>query len=278
MSSRSELQWVAREVDEDCLEETKTFLASLISFEKAILGCCGHVTPPLSHVSLNAARTLPDELQSFLEYTSQLVEITATPFELFQRASFAFEWMLFSTEEDARSIRRSIFELVGQASASLDSPLKIESTESPIYETRLLFSCPDGPVIAKLKEDQLIEAIYNKPALHTRLGFDFCWALDIALAKEGPEAVVESLYSVMGNQNQTGQLTNENLVLRTKVDWALPQSVSAIPQFIEAAAKRHLKTHRAPIMSYGNKNSHPQVASQVIRRLQRDEGRLPIFN
>ena len=54
----------------------------------------------------------------------------------------------------------------------------------------------------------------------------------VALAKGGPETIVESLYSVMGSQHMDGGQSNSTLVHRTKVDWSV-LSVVAVPELNE---------------------------------------------
>ena len=49
-----------------------------------------------------------------------------------------------------------------------------------------------------------------------------CALVDIALSKGGPEAIAESFYNSMQNQQQSGGQKNETLARRTKLNWRLP--------------------------------------------------------
>ena len=50
--------------------------------------------------------------------------------------------------------------------------------------------------------------------IYSLIGPEGCVAVDISLGKGGTEAVVESVYSAMGSQNQLGPISNETLTLR----------------------------------------------------------------
>ncbi len=64
------------------------------------------------------------------------------------------------------------------------------------------------PIKVKLNEEEIDEVLYNT------IGVGACVAIDIALAKGGTEAVVESYYSVMKSQQKSGNQLNETLALR----------------------------------------------------------------
>ena len=61
----------------------------------------------------------------------------------------------------------------------------------------------------------LIKLCY--PQVYKKAGKELCTAIDVAVAKGGCEAVVESFYSVMGTQRK-GNASNEVLELRSLVD------------------------------------------------------------
>ena len=100
-------------------------------------------------------------------------------------------------------------------------------------------------------------------------------AIDVAFAKGGSEAIVESLYSTMANQYMIGGQENQTLVNRTKVDWNLPPSVSAIPSTIKKIACKHLETHSMPILAMSSSKTSGNI---VLRRLKTNKGRCQIFD
>ena len=68
--------------------------------------------------------------------------------------------------------------------------------------------------IAELNETEVYRSIYTDEHLFTAIGIEGCVSIDIALAKGGTEAVVESYYSVMNSQKKSGGQQNETLALR----------------------------------------------------------------
>ena len=70
------------------------------------------------------------------------------------------------------------------------------------------------PVLAELDEKAVYHSIYCDERLFHAIGIEGCVAIDIALAKGGTEAVVESFYSVMKSQQCTGGQSNDTLALR----------------------------------------------------------------
>jgi hypothetical protein len=70
------------------------------------------------------------------------------------------------------------------------------------------------PIKAKLNEEAVYKSIYTDETLYNAIGVEGCVAIDIALAKGGTEAVVESYYSVMTSQQKSGNQLNETLALR----------------------------------------------------------------
>ena len=70
------------------------------------------------------------------------------------------------------------------------------------------------PIKAKLNEEAVYKSVYTDEALYNAVGVEGCVAIDIALAKGGTEAVVESYYSVMTSQQKSGNQLNETLALR----------------------------------------------------------------
>ena len=73
------------------------------------------------------------------------------------------------------------------------------------------------PIKVKLNEEAVYKSIYTDETLYNAIGVQGCLAIDIALAKGGTEAVVESYYSVMTSQQKSDNQLNETLALRYKV-------------------------------------------------------------
>jgi hypothetical protein len=111
--------------------------------------------------------------------------------------------------------------------------------------------------------------MYLNSDIYTKIRKPFCLAFDIALAKGGCEAIVESLYSVMNAQIQHGGQSNDVLVNRTKVDWHCPLSSLGVMDFITDAAKLHQSKHSVPYtrLNYG--------VSAIVKRLKTEKGRIP---
>ena len=73
------------------------------------------------------------------------------------------------------------------------------------------------PIKAKLNEEAVYKNIYTDKTLYNAIGVEGCVAIDIALAKGGTDAVVESYYSVMTSQQKSGNQLNETLALRYSI-------------------------------------------------------------
>ena len=72
----------------------------------------------------------------------------------------------------------------------------------------------EKPIHAELNEPAVYESIYCDEEIYSAIGIEGSIAIDIALAKGGTEAVVESFYSVMKSQQSIGNQTNDTLALR----------------------------------------------------------------
>lgn len=70
------------------------------------------------------------------------------------------------------------------------------------------------PIIASLDEDAVLKSVFTDETLYNAIGLEACACLDIALAKGGTEAIVESYYSVMKSQTMSGGQHNDTLGLR----------------------------------------------------------------
>ena len=70
-------------------------------------------------------------------------------------------------------------------------------------------------------------SLYTDESVYSKLGKEICLVIDIALAKGGSEAIVESFYSLRKCHKKAGGQNNETLSLRTKLDWSLPGPLQA---------------------------------------------------
>jgi hypothetical protein len=62
----------------------------------------------------------------------------------------------------------------------------------------------------QLNKEAAYASIYNDENVYSELGKELCLVIDIALAKGGPESIVESFYSVMRCHNKSGSQNNEH--------------------------------------------------------------------
>ena len=69
-------------------------------------------------------------------------------------------------------------------------------------------------VIAVLDEAKVLESVYTNSEVYSRIGKEMCIVIDIAMAKGGTEAIIESFYSSMASQAMHGGQSNETLALR----------------------------------------------------------------
>ncbi len=133
--------------------------------------------------------------------------------------------------------------------------------------------------IVKLNEDGVYKSLYTDEAVYSICGKEVCLVIDIALAKGGPESIVESYYSTMKSQQQPGGQSNETLSLRTKLDWCLPnvlqgerivEEVASL--YVNGDKKKGLKKHRIPVLC-----DRPAVGdtSKVIKRIKETDVQMP---
>ena len=73
----------------------------------------------------------------------------------------------------------------------------------------------EKPFHASLNEDAVYKSIFTDRMLYEAIGMQACICVDIALAKGGTEAVVESYYSVISSDKMSGGQNNETLALRS---------------------------------------------------------------
>lgn len=135
--------------------------------------------------------------------------------------------------------------------------------------------------IVTLNEEAVYRSMYMDEEIYSLCGKELCLIVDIALAKGGPESVVESYYSTMKSQQQPGGQSNNTLSLRTKLDWCLPNVLQGERMIKEVASlyikgneKKGLKKHRMPVLC-----DRPAIGntSKVMKRIEKSDTRMPFL-
>lgn len=184
--------------------------------------------------------------------------------------------MMWSDSKEAAAIRARVLHPTDDkdeiSKKSLPRPSKVDfQGKGFLLEVILVFGDEEQVSETKLSFDEVefTELLYTDPLLYERFGREFCVCYDFALAKGGPESVVESVYSVMNNQKQFGGQKNETLVQRTKIDWTCPVAPLGIQDFIDEATSIYTVQHATP---YAASNFG---VSKVFKRLELDTGKIP---
>ena len=134
--------------------------------------------------------------------------------------------------------------------------------------------------LTKFDEVAAFSSMYTNEDIFQRLGREMCIVIDIAIAMSGSEAVVESLYSVMGTQTKPGGQDNDTLVARTVVDWCFPnptqceETIKEIENlYIKEDKEFALSRHQIPVFvdSRGRAISKYTHGSKVLDRLCRKD-------
>ena len=68
--------------------------------------------------------------------------------------------------------------------------------------------------LVMLDEEAVYHSLYCAETVFEKIGQEMMIAMDVALAKGGTEAVVESFYSTMSSQSMPGGQSNDTLALR----------------------------------------------------------------
>ena len=110
---------------------------------------------------------------------------------------------------------------------------------------------------------------------YTAAGQELCTCIDVALAKGGCEAVVESFYSVMGSQQTGPNMANETLQDRSIIDWCyLPVSrcshtvTEVVRLYSVGNAEINLPAHRAGHHTDLRMRSQFAETSKVMQKLK----------
>ena len=165
----------------------------------------------------------------------------------------------------------------------LKSFQKAESTEFTLSEVYSIVLDNGDRETVVLQEQELISALYTDPQFYSSVGQEFCIIFDVLYAKTGTEAVVESFYGVVRNQEMDGGQSIKVLGQRAKVDWCFPPLLSC-EKAIDEMAKLYLsgnkilgvKRHHVPVYR-NNKSLRSNDLSKVLTRIKDSKTGLPFL-
>lgn len=130
--------------------------------------------------------------------------------------------------------------------------------------------------VFKLNELCFYEFFYSNKDVYEINKPPTCVLLDVDLAKCGPEAIAESFYNSMRNQQQSGGQANVSLARRTKVNWCLP-SISLSEDIISNGVSLYLKGDKH-IKPHGVVTFvHQYDLLKFVDRVNSEEGRWPFL-
>ena len=282
------VNWVDRSPD-DCLEELVKFceamlrnmderLKQCVSPAAHSLGACLYIPLFLQHMQgesdrMSAAQKVDLDAQGklqfreFFEYVCTLPhikdivlsddqvmflpELASTVYGKFKEAVFCVVW------KNLGNLRSSWFPPVNSMSnrhCDLEiSSFHIEHCPHEL-DDQYHFKYGNQVCVARFDEQRAFSTMYSSDELSECLGKEMCTVLDIANAMSGSEAVVESFYSVMKTQIQSGGQNNATLVERTIVDWSFPHPFQCEETIKEVAAlylngdkEYGLSRHQVPV-------------------------------
>ena len=132
----------------------------------------------------------------------------------------------------------------------------------------------------RLQEQRVYQSFYSNKEIYDIAKPPSCALLDIVLAKGGPEAIAESFYNSMRNQQQSGGQLNETLERRAKVNWCLP-SLRHCDEIIKEAVALYLRGDDVirPHMknTFFSGRAKEYFVSKVVDRIDADCGRCPFL-
>ena len=179
------------------------------------------------------------------------------------------EWFNFVNDRDKEEVIPS------------DMLVEIRPKDSVELQSMYVLQFSSGKSCAvKLNESCFYESFYSNKDLYEIAKPPTCVLLDIALAKGRPEAIAESFYNSMRNQQQSGGQANVSLVRRTKVNWCLP-SISLCENIIKESVSlylkgdKHIKPHR--VLAFFSSRANQYDVSKVVDRVNTEEGRCPFL-
>ncbi len=119
-----------------------------------------------------------------------------------------------------------------------------------------------------LHKQSVCKSFYSNEEIYSIAKQPTCVIHDIVLAKGGPESIVESYYSAMRYQQQTGGQADETLTQRTKLSWCLP-SLKECDAIIAESVKLYHKgdgQFRANRSKFFSERAHNYNVSKVVDR------------
>lgn len=171
----------------------------------------------------------------------------------------------------------------GNVVSDMDSADLIEFcvAESTGLDSFFTMAFSDGKLQrVRLHEERVYQSFYSNKEVYNIAKPPSCALLDIVLAKGGPEAIAESFYNSMRNQQQSGGQSNETLARRTKVNWCLP-SLKHCDEIIKEGVTLYL---RGDDVIRPHKHNHffsdrakEYFVSKVVDRLHAETGRCPFL-
>ena len=82
-------------------------------------------------------------------------------------------------------------------------------------------------IVAEFCEEAFIFCLYEDKEVQDKVGQEFLVIFDIFYAKAGTEAIAESFFRVVDTHIQSGPVNVDNLTLRAKIDWSMPNHLQA---------------------------------------------------
>lgn len=135
--------------------------------------------------------------------------------------------------------------------------------------------------IGILDQSEVYKSFYSNNFVVSTAGKEGCTIIDVALSKGGPEAIAESFYNCMRNQQQHGGQSNWVLTTRAKIAWCLP-SIDRCDRLIKDAVEIYIngdekiKPHRENMFFTSSRHNSYKV-SKVVDRINADCGRCPFL-
>lgn len=172
----------------------------------------------------------------------------------------------------------SLVELELRKDAFIKVFLKAESTEFTLSETYSVILDDERVVTVVLQEQVIINALYTDPKFYTSIGQEFCIIFDIMYAKTGSEAVVESFYGMVRNQEMDGGQSIKVLGSRAKVDWCFPPVLDCARAlddmaklYLSGDKKLGVKRHLVPVYKNTKSFKSSHDLSKVLTRIQKSQ-------
>lgn len=129
-------------------------------------------------------------------------------------------------------------------------------------------SCKDELQV-RINEEAIIKSMYTDSILSEAIGCQYMIAFDIALAKGGPEAIVESYYSCMDAQKMKGGQTTDSLSTRSIIVWCMPNAMQN-ERAVQEITREFLKKHKKPVIGGKKRTTY----SKTLDRLAKENSKI----